>query len=69
MLKFITYSQEPATGPCHEPEETSQRPPTISSRSILILSFRLRLYSPARWFTDKNYVCNLYTHVLHPLPI
>jgi hypothetical protein len=43
----LPYSQEPATGPYPEPDESSPHPPTVSYRCILILPLHLRQAIPS----------------------
>jgi hypothetical protein len=46
----LPYSQEPVTSPCPEPDESSQRPSTHFSWSVLILSSHLRVALPSDLF-------------------
>jgi hypothetical protein len=59
----LLCSQDPTTGPYHEPDESSPHPPTVSVRTIL-MSSHLRLGLPSRLFPS-----GFPTKVLYALPI
>ena len=47
---LLPHLQEPATCPYSEPDQSSSSPHSISCRSILILSFPLRMGLPSGLF-------------------
>jgi hypothetical protein len=60
---LLPYTQEPATGPYSEPDQSSPHPLTL--RSILILSYHLSLDRPNDFF-PSCFRTKFYTHLSSP---
>jgi hypothetical protein len=64
----LPCSQEPATGPCPEPDESSPHPPLfISLRSILMLSPHIRLGLPSGIFPSGFPTKILHAILIYPI--
>jgi len=63
----LSCSQGPATGPGLKSDETSPQLPTVSQRSILILSFHLRLGLPSGLFHSGFASKILYAFLISPI--
>jgi hypothetical protein len=61
------YTQEPATCPYPEPDQSSLRPHPTSRISILILSYNLRLGLPSGLLPSRFPTKELYTPLLSPI--
>jgi hypothetical protein len=61
----LSYSQEPATSPCPEPDRSSPCPHPTSRRSTLILSSHLRLCLPSGLLSSRFATRSLNAHLPH----
>jgi hypothetical protein len=65
----LPCSQEPVTGPCFEPDESSQHPHPVSLRFILILSYNLHLYLICHNFFSGFQIKMLYAFLVYPMRV
>ena len=63
----VLCPQEPTTGPCPEPDQSSPRPSIRFLSSILILSSNLRLYLPSSLFPVCFPTNVLYAFIFSPM--
>jgi len=63
----LPCSQEPATGPCSESDESSPQLPTLSVRSILILSAHLHLLLQSVLFSSGLPTKIVYEFITSPM--
>ena len=63
----LPHSQEPATCPCPEPDQSTSLPHPTSWRYILILSSHLRLALPSALFPSGFRIKTLYELFLSPI--